>query len=49
MCEGSLKQGDFRGKVFLIIVEQLIIVEHVVVPSKTILWIRHLRWLGYMS
>lgn len=43
MCEVSLKQGDFRGKVFVVTVKQLIIVEHMVVLSRTILCIRNLR------
>lgn len=43
MCEVSLKQGDFREKVFSVTVKQLIIVGHMVGPSKTILCIRNLR------
>lgn len=43
MCEVSLKQGDFRGKVFVVTVKQLIVVEYMVVLSRTILCIRNLR------
>lgn len=49
MYEVSLKQRDFRGKVFLVTVKQLIIVEHMVVPSKTIMCIRNLLFLCYLS